>query len=250
MLTGSKRPASGQEQDKRASSAQKQRDKKKLSKLADKKGQRDKLREILDTLQKQQVQTDKSVDKSVMNSFHSSKDLGNIKRRQKQEMKAQKFKERQKNAPDVEIENFENESKEADVSDASSDGNAEAIHSTGFTVNDQDNKLQPKQSYDYIAKITEMYSNKKKKSKDNDGDTSDEQMEMQGIKKQANQQGQGKRFQSLQDKRITFINECDAKQFKNNQKVLVGQSEDDFLADDPDKFKTKTSKVRGLNQDL
>ena len=93
-------------------------------------------------------------------------------------MKAQKFKERQENAPDIEIENFENESNEADVSDASSDGNVQAMPDSGFTINDKDNRLQEKQSYDYIAKITEMYSNKKKKAKDDDGDTSDEQMEM------------------------------------------------------------------------
>ena len=64
MQTGLKRPASVLQQDtKRASSAQKQRDKKKFSKLADKKNKQAKLIQILDTLQKQQVQTHTSVDK-------------------------------------------------------------------------------------------------------------------------------------------------------------------------------------------
>jgi len=55
------------------------------------------------------------------------------------------------------------------------------------------------------------------------------------MKNHGSEQAQGKRFESVYDKRLAFINECDAKQFKNIQKVLPkGQSEDDFLADDPD----------------
>lgn len=247
MKTGSKRPASAVQQlTQRTSSVQKQREKKKLTKLSDKKQKQAKLTQILETLQKQQAQTEESVDKSVYDSFHSSKDMGNVKKRQRQEMKAQKFKERQENAA-ADVEDEGNEDAVSSDEEISSDGGAPVMSSSGCTINDQDKRLQPRQSYDYIAAITEMYSNKKKKVKD-DGDTSDEEIEMQGIKNHGGKREEDRRLKSVEDKRLAFINECDAKWFKNNEKsVSKGQSEDDFLKDDPDQFKTKTSKVRGLN---
>ena len=60
-----------------------------------------------------------------------------------------------------------------------------------------------------------MYSNKKKKTKDDEGDTSDEQMELQGIKKHEGARAEDKRYECVSDKRLSFINECDSKQFKN-----------------------------------
>lgn len=65
--------------------------------------------------------------------------------------------------------------------------------------------MRPKQSYDYIEKIAEMYSNKKKAPKVEDSD-SDDQGGQPSTK--------AGRLKATCDKRILFINEKDAGHFK------------------------------------
>ena len=94
-----------------------------------------------------------------------------------------------------------------------------------FTIN-EDDKIQPKQSYDYIQAIGDMYSNKVKKNVPIYNSDDDKPIK-EGM-----------------DSRLQFISECDSKQFKNEE------SKEHMVEDiEQDNKRSKTSKVRGLNLD-
>ena len=98
-------------------------------------------------------------------------------------------------------------------------------------------KLIGKQSYDYIDKIKEMYSNKAPREK----------VEMQ------NEDDDNKKEVQIKDERLEYINKFDSKKHTELQKA--GESRERKMSsemmpgEDEDKYKNRTSKVKGLNQD-
>lgn len=93
-------------------------------------------------------------------------------------------------------------------------------------------KTQPISSYDYIDKIKDMYSLKKK-------------VEAEGPKTDEVGNIEIKETAVVNDKRLEYINLMDSKQFKTD----VSMNKTEVTELDMEEDKHKTSKVRGLNQD-
>lgn len=151
--------------------------------------------------------------------LYSSKNLGLLNRHNKKRKRLVREKK-------VEVVGEEGDA-------ASDDSEPESIVSLERQMQDQStiSKIMGKQSYDYIDKIKDMYSEKQPKAQESESDD-----EATKIKKM-----------SVVDDRITEINDFDAKKYqKENKPVEARQLE---LQAEAIEYKNKTSKVRGLNLD-
>jgi hypothetical protein len=161
----------------------------------------------------------------TMAKMYSTKHLGRFKRDQRRQKKREMDALKAKMNPEPE------ESDESDEADAALEEMAES--SEEVMAVQEEKPAQSKQSYDYIEKIAEMYSNKKKAPKVEDSDSDD-----QGVQLST----KAGRLKAAGDKRILFINEKDAGHFKTEVQKPESSSQ---LWDE--EVQKRTSKVRGLN---
>lgn len=159
--------------------------------------------------------------------MYSTKHLGRFKRDQR------RAKKREMDALKAKVNPAPEESDEPDEEDEALEEMSESSEEVMAAQKEQ--PVRPTQSYDYIEKIAEMYSNKKKVAKVADSDSDD-----QGAQPST----KAGRLKATCDKRILFINEKDAGHFKTE--VQKPGSSSQLWEEEVQK---RTSKVRGLNQD-
>lgn len=120
---------------------------------------------------------------------------------------------------------------EEEPSDEEDESEAESVVSLDRQIQDDRTltNLIGKQSYDYIDKIKEMYSNKQAKTKDD----SDSEKEREQLLRE-----------TVFDERLQFINKMDGLKYPT---VIESSMKPEI--DLPVEYKNRTSKLRGLNQD-